>query len=659
MKKYWLFFLFFSFFINAQKYELGKIAKEELLEKQHPIDSSAAAAFLFKKARTYFYYSENKGFVSETEFEIKIKIYKKEGLKWANYEVPYYVGWNELNKDNVYFSEAVTYNLENGEIKKTKLTSEGNLKVNINEYWSKKTITMPNVKVGSVFEFKYKIISENISKLPDFEFQDYIPVNHAEFKSEIPVNYQYKTILRGFLKVEHTSKEEHFSQMFNDKYNQTKFLNYLIRKQNYIIKNVPKLEREIFIDNIENYRSKLENELELIVFPETEPKKFSETWGDIAKNIYANEKFKNELNEGNYFEKDLKINVSDTLSDENKIKSILKYVKLRMKWDGFYGYYPKKGVKKAYQERTGNIAEINFILISMLKYARFNVSPVLLSTRSNGTAPFPNREGFNYVIAAVEIDGKQLLLDASDANSTINILPIRCLNGTGRLIRQNGTSEEIQLNPTFLSKNTTMIQGELESNGNFKGKLRTSKTDYLAFAFRDDFMNLNEETYLEKLEEDYHDLVISEYKLENKNAVDKPIVESFSFVEANSCEFIGSKMLFNPLLFLTKSINPLKAETRKLPIDFIFSQSDKTIINITIPTGFEVEYLPKSITMITPDNGAVYKFSIQSEKNKIQITTSLDLNSIFFDPQEYQDIKKIFNTVAEKNTEKIILKKSE
>ena len=185
----------------------------------------------------------------------------------------------------------------------------------------------------------------------------------------------------------------------------------------------------------------------------------SRIYAEKIFNLASNEKFKNELNEGNYFENDLKINVSDTLSDENKIKSILKYVKLRMKWDGFYGYYPKKGVKKAYQERTGNIAEINFILISMLKYARFNVSPVLLSTRSNGTAPFPNREGFNYVIAAVEIDGKQLLLDASDANSTINILPIRCLNETGRLIRQNGTSEEIQLNPTFLSKNTTMIQG--------------------------------------------------------------------------------------------------------------------------------------------------------------------------------------------------------
>jgi hypothetical protein len=659
MKKYWMLFLFFSFVSNAQKYELGKVSKAELLEKQNPLDSSASSAFLFKKARTYFYYKESKGFVSETEFEIKIKIYSKEGLKWANYEVPYYVGWNELNDDNVYFSEAVTYNLENGEIKKTKLTSEGNLKVKINDYWNKKTITMPNVKVGSVFEFKYKIISENISKLPDFEFQDYIPVNYAKFTSEIPVNYQYKTMLRGYLEVEHTSKDEHFSQAFTDKHNQTNYLNYIIRKQNYILKNVPKLEDEYFIDNIENYRSKLENELELIVFPETEPKKFSETWDDIAKNIYANEKFKNELNERNYFEKDLKLNVSDTLSNENKIKSILKYVKLRMKWDGFYGYFPKKGVKEAYQERTGNIAEINFILISMLNHAGFNANPVLLSTRRNGTVPFPNRDGFNYVVAAVDIDAKQLLLDATDANSAINILPIRCLNGTGRLIRQNGTSKEIQLNPSTISKNTTMVQGNLDENGNFKGKLRTSKSDYAAFAFRDDFINLNEETYLEKLQEDYHDLVISEYKLENEKAVDKPIVESFSFVEANSCEFIGSKMLFNPLLFLTKSINPLKAETRKLPIDFIFPQSDKTTIIITIPTGFEVEYLPKSITMTTPDNGAVYKFSIQSEKNKIQIATSLDLSSIFFSPQEYQDIKKIFNTVAEKNTEKIILKKIE
>jgi hypothetical protein len=657
MKKYLALLLFFPLVVAAQKFELGKVTKEELLEKQHPLDSSASAAFLFKKAKTYFYYKENKGFISETEFEVKIKIYKKEGLKWADYEVPYYVGWNELNDDNVYFSEAVTYNLENGEIKKTKLTSEGNLKVKINEYWNKKMITMPNVKVGSVFEFKYKIISENISKLPDFEFQDYIPVNYAKFDSEIPVYYQYKTLLRGFFKVEHTSKNEFYSQAFTNKHNQTNYLTYTIRKQSYILKNVPKLEKENFIDNIENYRSKLENELELIVFPDAEPKKFSETWDDIAKNIYANDKFKQELNARNYFEYDLKVNVSDTLSNENKIESILKLVKTRMKWDKFYGYFPRKGVKKAYEERTGNIAEINLILISMLNHAGFNANPVLLSTRNNGTAPFPSRDGFNYVIAAVDVDGKKILLDATDSNSYINILPIRCLNGTGRLIRQNGTSEEIQLNPSAISRNTTTVQGELSNDGKFIGKLRTFKTDYLAYIFRDDFSGMNKIAYIEKLESDHQDIVISEYKIENENLFDKPIIQTFSFVEESACDFIGSTIVFNPLLFLTKSINPLKAETRKLPIDFIFPQSDKTIFNIIIPEGYEIEYMPKSITITTNENDVVFKFSIQNDANKIQITTSLDLNSIFFDPTEYSEIKNIFASIAEKNSEKIILKR--
>jgi hypothetical protein len=48
---------------------------------------------------------------------------------------------------------------------------------------------------------------------------------------------------------------------------------------------------------------------------------------------------------------------------------------------------------------------------------------------------FPNRTGFNYVIAAVETPSGMMLLDASDKFSTPNVLPFRALNWTGRLIR--------------------------------------------------------------------------------------------------------------------------------------------------------------------------------------------------------------------------------
>jgi hypothetical protein len=36
---------------------------------------------------------------------------------------------------------------------------------------------MPNVKVGSVIEFKYILKSENIVEFPAFNFQQDIPVN--------------------------------------------------------------------------------------------------------------------------------------------------------------------------------------------------------------------------------------------------------------------------------------------------------------------------------------------------------------------------------------------------------------------------------------------------------------------------------------------------
>jgi hypothetical protein len=65
---------------------------------------------------------------------------------------------------------------------------------------------------------------------------------------------------------------------------------------------------------------------------------------------------------------------------------------------------------KAYKDKTGNVAEINLMLTAMLRYAGLNANPVLVSTRSNGIAMFPNRTAFNYVIAAVENGGNYTLL---------------------------------------------------------------------------------------------------------------------------------------------------------------------------------------------------------------------------------------------------------
>src|SRR5690606_23501819 len=92
----------------AQKYELGKVTKEELAEKRHPSDSTAPAAILFSKGETYMELSENDGFTLVTEVDMKIKIYTKEGYDWANKAVSYYRSDN--GDESVDFNKAATYN---------------------------------------------------------------------------------------------------------------------------------------------------------------------------------------------------------------------------------------------------------------------------------------------------------------------------------------------------------------------------------------------------------------------------------------------------------------------------------------------------------------------------------------------------------------------
>ena len=76
----------------------------------------------------------------------------------------FYIGYENLSEDRLEFSNAVTYNLENGSIVKTKLDNQGAFTKKVNKYWNEKIITFPNVKVGSIIEYKYVLKSENIVK---------------------------------------------------------------------------------------------------------------------------------------------------------------------------------------------------------------------------------------------------------------------------------------------------------------------------------------------------------------------------------------------------------------------------------------------------------------------------------------------------------------
>lgn len=651
-------FLLFSFLkINAQKFESKKVTKEELEEKFHPIDTSAVAAVLHKNVKTYFVYHSGQGFFVRHINEIVIKIYKKEGLKWANFQIQFPGENGSSETENVIFSNCVTYNLEKESIVETKLDEKGVFTENVNDYWEKVSIAMPNVKVGSVIKISYFLKTRNKFNLPIFNFQYEIPVNYAEYSTDIPEVFIYKPVLTGSIKVQSESKIVSEKESFGYKSNINSGYVYKYLQCTYKAENIPALKNEIYVDNISNYRSAIRHELERTRLPNTPVKDYSKTWEGVAKTIYELDEFGDELNKEKYFEKDLTKIVENSITDTDKVDAVFKFVQNKMNWNKSYDILTNKGVKKAYSAGTGNSAEINFILIAMLNSAGIKTNPVLISTIENGIPVYPSRTGFNTVIATSQIDGKQILLDASSKYSQPNVLPLEDLNWTGRLIKKDGISQEINLFPKALTIESTTLMASIENNGKMTGKARNIKTDYDAFSFRENNEGINEEIYLEKLESNLNGIQINEYSIDNSKDVSQPIIENFTFTADNQCEIIGGKIYFSPLLFFTEKTNPFVQEKRQMPICFGYPKQSKYNVSIEIPEGYIVESMPKPIKISTAENVSLFTLNIFSDGRKVQVQITREINTAIVSAEYYDVLKDFHQKMIDKLNEKIVLKK--
>jgi hypothetical protein len=344
-------------------------------------------------------------------------------------------------------------------------------------------------------------------------------------------------------------------------------------------------------------------------------------------------------------------------TQDERINKILNFVKTRVKWNGYTDYGCDNGVKKAYKEKTGNVADINLMLTAMLRHSGLTANPVLVSTRSNGIAISPNRTAFNYVIAAVETPNGIILLDASDKYSNPNILPFRALNWMGRLIRKDGTSEEIDLMPKIVSANNVSMSYNVDASGKVSGKTRKQYTNYNAMMFRDNIGDVKEDVYLEKLENDNNKIEISEYSRTNEKELLLPVIETYSFSGNNLCEIIGDKIYIDPMLFLTDRKNPFTQENREYPVDYGFPSSDKYNINITIPEGFAIETMPASGGFAMENDLGLFKFMSTVNGNILQLIITHQINEPVILPDDYSVLKDYYKGMIAKENEKIVLKR--
>jgi hypothetical protein len=299
------------------------------------------------------------------------------------------------------------------------------------------------------------------------------------------------------------------------------------------------------------------------------------------------------------------------------------------------------------------------MLVSMLRSVGIKSNPVLVSTVDHGLPVFPNRTVFNYVIAAAEIDGKQILMDATDKLTTPNVLPLKVLNWQGRLINEDGASKAIDLIPSSVSEQNFGVSGTINpDSGSITGIVTAQRTNYEALVFRSTNATKNPDIYLEELENSLNKIEIATYTVQNKTEdLSKPILENFNFAWSNAFDVIGEKIYINPLLFFTDSKNPFNQEDRQMPIYLGFPSRHIYSVVLDIPKGYFLEFMPNSIRFVTENKEASYTMTTIFKENKINIKVTKDINKAIFAVEDYTMLKDFYQNCIEKQNEKIILKK--
>ena len=631
---------------NYQR-EYGKVTGYELAMKEFEADKNAEAVVLYETGKYFFIADYNRGFILSMEIKTKIKILSQAGIKYAEFEIPYYAS-DEM--EDVYDLEATTYNLTDGRIEKTELDKKTIYEETPVPNWRVKKFAMPNVREGSVVEMKYTIRTPYFFNMREWMFQKKIPVVYSMLEYRAIPYYEYVYILKGTNKFDEFSNEvlSHEHQFRNLRYKEVAF--------KMGMKDVPAFRDEEFITSENDYMISLNFQISTYNYPGGGKKAVMSTWPLICDELLKHEDF------GKYIKASEKLAQKKIpalgLNGESKkelLKDIVQYVKMNYNWNGLNTKYASLKPSDLEKKKIGNSADINLFLIGMLRAAGFTVNPIALSTRKHGAVSrnHPFIQFLNYVIAQVELDGEVYLLDATESAHYFDELPQRCIHVNGIVVSPKSDSWIFteQKEPALTQKRFYI---KLNENASAL-KVNAEVTAYTHDAYNYRSVYKNDESNLINMLREQGIEPIGNIETKNYKETEQPFV--FSYYCEPAVEQANNKLFIAPFLNQARTENIFKQSVRTLPVDLILFHAGEYESTIEIPEGYEIEFLPETKNV---DNKFMkISYQIKQDGNKLSVKAGYEFKQNIYAAKDYQPLKHTYDWLVNKCNEMIVLVRKE
>lgn len=356
--------------------------------------------------------------------------------------------------------------------------------------------------------------------------------------------------------------------------------------------------------------------------------------------------------------------LKDKKSDEDKIKTIFKWVQKNIKYvafeSGYEGFIPREA-GLVFERKFGDCKDMTSLITEMAKYAGVpNVNFTWIGTRE---IPYtykqlPTPAVDNHMIATYIKDNEIIFLDATDQNVPFG-LPSSFIQGKEALIAQ-GSTYQLAVVPEIsadLNVRKDVVKIQLDEQ-KIKGEGIYSTEGLIATALRNtigDNYNKRKDFVFALLEKGNNKFKLNDYREINFEENELPYTFEYSFELDNYVVSAGKENYIN-LLMDKPYLNHTFESNRMQTYDNKYLQKDIYQVTLEIPENAKVTYLPQDVFF---ENDLMkYSFIYQTDQNKVTLNYEIQTKKTFIRPNEFDLWNETIKKLKENYIETIIITQS-
>jgi Domain of Unknown Function with PDB structure (DUF3857)/Transglutaminase-like superfamily len=315
-----------------------------------------------------------------------------------------------------------------------------------------------------------------------------------------------------------------------------------------------------------------------------------------------------------------------------------------------------------WERKRGTDDQIAELFVAMARAAGMKAYLMAVSNRDRNVFN-ANYLSFNQLddnIAIVTVNGKEQFFDPGQRYCAYGHLAWKhTMAGGLRQIDGGSSFAETPSEPYTGSRTLRTANLTMDAHGEVTGTVKMSWLGAPALHWRQNYLrgdatSLKNDlrTALERLLPGGMDIKVT--TLENLENYEQPLTANFEVKGAIGSP-TGKRLLIPSDVFQANEKPTFPHEKRQSPVFFEYANVVQDGVRINFPSNFSVESLPAG-TQISFKTFAVYVLKTESTPTNVTIRREMDLGNLFYKTEEYPDLRAFYNQLETKDQEPLVLK---